>query len=230
MPREQREKFLIGMYEQMWGNINRHITLSWQPATLIVFVAAALKVGLDGQLALGIAASVGLVVTAWFLGHIYDSNEWYHRNHVIVANLERYFQEPGDVQAINPFMGALIPPSRMCKLLTTFKVQRFLAFGLACFLLALVLVLETIPDVRGEKVPTFGSYSHWSFGLVPYAVGIASGFWVRHIRNDRLNQYKRVYCQALAGRVALGDKVEPDDQAFCDAYAREEEAKKARRK
>jgi predicted signal transduction protein with EAL and GGDEF domain len=76
----------------MWGNINRHLTVSWQ-AVAVVAGSFVLFFGLAERPTISLDAAVAmmLILVAFQLCHVYDANTWFNRNLEIVSNIERQF-------------------------------------------------------------------------------------------------------------------------------------------
>jgi hypothetical protein len=100
-PMERRDEFLKEMYGEMWNNINRHLTVSWQ-AVAVLAGGFALFFGLADRQAIAIdgAAALMPLVAAWQLCHVYDANTWFKRNLGIVSNIERQFLTRRDEKEI----------------------------------------------------------------------------------------------------------------------------------
>lgn len=84
-----RSDFLIAMYNQLMGDINRHIVVVWQSVTTLVGAFAAWSLVEKNVISLDIAVTLIVGLSAWVLAHVYDAAYWYNRNLVIIANIEK---------------------------------------------------------------------------------------------------------------------------------------------
>lgn len=200
MPNPKRDEFIIAMYQKMWDNISRSITLSWQPFAVVVALTGVLAVAVKGTIPIWFASSVGFVIVAWFFGHIYDANGWFWRNHLIAANIEHYFAEPDDKERLNPFMGDLVAPTKAAALFSTMRPHYFLAVALSILLLIFTFLFETGPGLFNNTWPTAWGKSFWGLTVLPYAVAAGCAYWVRQFKKGRDAQYKSTYELAMRGR------------------------------
>lgn len=99
-----RNEFLINMYNQMFNDINRHITLTWQP--LITILSAISIIFLQEKLIIPsfLAVSFLFIIISWFIAHIIDAGSWYNRNLVIISNIERQFLNEKDKKLIHCYI------------------------------------------------------------------------------------------------------------------------------
>src|SRR5713101_7865969 len=134
---ERRDVFLKQMYSEMWNNINRHLTVTWQ-AVGVLAGGFAVFFGLAERQAISIdiAAALMLLVAAWQLSHVYDANTWFNRNLGIVSNIERQFLTRRDEKEIEFYFTELHRTPG--DLVGHLNVQRDFGFGVA----ALVLVIH----------------------------------------------------------------------------------------
>ena len=139
----KREAFLLEMYKQMWGNIDRHIMVVWQSVG-VLGGAFAVSAFVEKQLiSLDLAVTIIILVAAWQLAHTIDAGYWYNRNLAIISNIERQFLARADAADIHPYFAERRPP----KLLDHLKIQ--FAFGTA------VAVLVLIYHFNRDVVPGF---------------------------------------------------------------------------
>lgn len=99
----RRADFLIAMYGQLMEDINRHIVVVWQMVSVVGAAVVGLVVAEKQGVPTAYATIVALVVIAWVLEHLHDSNYWYNRNLVMITNIERVFLTPQDVDRIHPY-------------------------------------------------------------------------------------------------------------------------------
>ena len=87
-----KNDFLLHMYDQMWGNINRHILTVWQS---IAAVAGSLTIILfsDSKILSDTwNVSLILLLAFWLLAHVYDAQTWFDRNISIISKIENKFE------------------------------------------------------------------------------------------------------------------------------------------
>jgi len=136
-PKEQREKdrkeFLFKMYEQTWGNINRHLTIVWQSVAALIASAAVLSLVEKNIVPIDIAVGLIVLVSVWLNANLYDANTWYNRNLVIISNIEKQFLDPEDAREIHYFFSE---DHRKYTLVDHLQIQHH--FGIAIALVALI--------------------------------------------------------------------------------------------
>ena len=121
-----RGQFLIAMYREMWGNINRHILVVWQSVGLLAGTFALFALVGSGAISLDFASTIITLTTAWLLAHLVDANYWYGRNLAIITNIERQFLTAADLRHIHPYF----KEHRNYSMLDHLKIQGYLAFGI----------------------------------------------------------------------------------------------------
>ena len=100
-----RKEFLLHMYDQMFNDINRHISVVWQPITVLVGSIALIAAGIRDILSIDLAVAFIIVLVGWLIANLYDSAYWYNRNLVIIANIERQFLMQADLRHIHYYFG-----------------------------------------------------------------------------------------------------------------------------
>ena len=100
-----RPEFLIAMYEQLMGDINRHIVVVWQTLGVLAASIAALVLAEQQHVPTAYAVILVLLVSSWAIEHVHDSNYWYNRNLVMITNIERVFLTNNDLSLIHPYFG-----------------------------------------------------------------------------------------------------------------------------
>ncbi|MGQ3890158.1 hypothetical protein ACQUW5_14155 [Legionella sp. CNM-1927-20] len=124
-----RNEFLINMYNQMFNDIDRHITLTWQP--LITILSAISIIFLQEKLIIPsfLAVSFLIIILTWFIAHILDAGSWYNRNLVIISNIERQLLDEKDKRLIHCYIGN----HRKSKLISHLRINAY--FGWTLYLL-----------------------------------------------------------------------------------------------
>lgn len=128
--KKARATFLVAMYNQLMGDINRHIVVVWQSVTTLVGAFAAWSLIEKNIISLDFAVTLIILIATWVVAHVYDASYWYNRNLVMIANIERQFLVQGDLQEIHYYWAAHRAPAEM---ITHLKLQLSLAVGLALF-------------------------------------------------------------------------------------------------
>lgn len=123
---DRRDEFLVVMYERMWDNINRHLTVVWEAAAITAGAVALFALTENGVLSLDIASTLIVVIAGWAVLHAYDANGWYNRNLAIISNIERVFLEPGDDRKIHYFFSR---PHRRFQLIEHLRIHALLGGG-----------------------------------------------------------------------------------------------------
>lgn len=104
-----RADFLIAMYNQLMGDINRHIVVVWQMAGVLGAAIAAVAIAESEGFPLAVAILLLFTVCFWALDHVHDSNYWYNRNLVMITNIERVFLTEEDIDIIHPYFASHRP-------------------------------------------------------------------------------------------------------------------------
>lgn len=106
---ERRDQFLLKMYDQMWGNITRHVNVVWQSIAAVGASLALFSFTTTGGLSLDYAATAIVVLAGWQVANVLDAGEWFNRNITIIGNIEREFLQPVDRRRIYPKLGRRPP-------------------------------------------------------------------------------------------------------------------------
>ena len=178
-----REEFLLRMYDQMFNDINRHISIIWQPITVLVGSSALLAAGMRDIISIDIAVTFIILLVGWLIANIYDSAYWYNRNLVIIANIERQFLRQTDLRDIHYYFGEHRSKYSM---LTHIRIQWYLGVFIGSLILLyhfLTQALKTCPSISSPAIPFRLEL------LLPYVTGILIFFWLLHWRNHRIRSY-----------------------------------------
>lgn len=180
----RRADFLIAMYEQLMGDINRHIVVIWQMVGVLGAAVAGLVLAEKQGVPTAYGAILVIVVTGWVLEHLYDGNFWYNRNLVMITNIERVFLTVSDVDFIHPYFAA---HRKKGSFLTHLEIQRNYALGIAWLILGYFTLQSVVPT--------------WDFGGKPDVlkwlpfIMLGALLWRNHILKRR---YERKYQEYLA--------------------------------
>ena len=98
---DDRKTFLISMYDQLCHEMDRHIKIIWQIVGVLLSTFAIFALVEKNIISIDIAASILIAVCGLAIAIIIESNFWYNRNLVIVANIERQFLDVNDATEIH---------------------------------------------------------------------------------------------------------------------------------
>jgi len=121
----RRDQFLIAMYKEMWGNINRHILVVWQSIGLLAGTFTLFALVGNNAISLDFATTIIVLTTAWVFAHLLDANHWYGRNLAIIVNIERQFLTAPDLRLIQPYF----KEHRAHSVLDHLAIQAYLSIG-----------------------------------------------------------------------------------------------------
>jgi len=102
---DDRQEFLINMYNQLFNDINRHITLTWQAIGVIGGSAAILALIEKKIITIELAVTLIVFLCFWGMNILIDSAYWYRRNQVMIGNIEKQFLEQSDQRDICHYFG-----------------------------------------------------------------------------------------------------------------------------
>lgn len=192
---EDRREFLKQMYGEMWNNINRHLTVTWQ-AVAVLAGGFALFFGLAEHEAIPVdgAAALMLLLVAWQLCHVYDANTWFNRNLGIISNIERQFLTRSDAKEIEFYFTE--PHRKPGNLLGHLLVQRDFGIGVAVLILLIHFTTRVLP----------GIHSPWSnfdpIRGVPYLTALACLWWVRKSRARQIERQREFVTRSPGAEIA----------------------------
>ncbi len=179
---DNRDQLLLKMYDQLFNDINRHITVIWQSISVVVGAFAVFALVGKNVISLDLANAIIILLVTWLVAHLYDAGYWYNRNLAMIANIERQFLLKSDLKDIHYYFGAHRPNNPM---LTHLKIQKALGIGLG----GLVILYHFIERV----LPVFKNYSNQStfdFSItIPYILLIMSICFLRWLRKNRNRSY-----------------------------------------
>lgn len=141
---QDRIRLLLAMYNQLFNDINRHITVIWQAVAVLAGSLAALYLLEKNIIPPFIAFSLLFLIGFWLWAHVLDASYWYNRNLAIIANIEKQFLKASDKHDIHFYFAGHRENNKM---ITHLRIQKFLALGfIDIFLVAyLLLGIELIP-------------------------------------------------------------------------------------
>lgn len=157
---EARRAFLLQMYTECSGHLDRHVSSVWE--CLAVLAAAVAAVTVDSEkVVFDFAIAIAASVCVWFAASSIDASSWFNRNITIISNIERLFLERGDATLVHRYF---LPPHRAPKMISHFRIH----LALACLVGTLLILLHAHLRV----LPVLGALSleYWS-RMLPLVIG-----------------------------------------------------------
>jgi len=142
---KRRFDFLMGMYSELWGNVNRHLTVIWQSVGVLGAGLALFALTEKNVVGVDFATGAMIVICFWLMANAYVASEWFNRNQAIISNVERQFLYLQDEKEINPFF---LKPRDAGKMESHIRVQWLLGAALAIAVLVRHLFVEVVPTFR----------------------------------------------------------------------------------
>jgi hypothetical protein len=181
---DDRRTFLIEMYNQMFSDINRHITVIWQSVGVVVGAFAIFSLVEKDIIPNDIATSIIVILCFWLFFHMLDAGYWYNRNLAIISNIEKQFLDVSDLKNVHYYFG--LHRSKKNRMITHLKIQAALGWGIL-FLVILYHFLDRIlPGMRAQ---------HSEFDPVrglPYfflIAGLSYGAWLWRDRDESYSNF-----------------------------------------
>jgi hypothetical protein len=179
-PMDDRSKFLIEMYNQMFSDINRHITVVWQSVGVVIGAFAIFALVEKSVISLDQATAIIVLLCAWLFGHMLDAGYWYNRNLVIISNIEKQFLRASDQHDIQYYFG--MHRSKSNRMITHLRLQTALGGGI----LGLVILFHFSQRVW----PTLSMSNEIEITKwLPYAVLAVSMIFCVLLARDRTRSY-----------------------------------------
>ena len=177
---DRRDEFLLEMYRQMFNDINRHITVAWQSAGVVLSAFAVFAFVEKNIISADIATTIVVLCCGWLSLHLLDSGYWYNRNLVIIANIERQFLVRSDLKDIHYYFGGHRTNNKM---IGHIRIQAFLLFALSGLIILYHVFTRVVPGLR----------SPWSsfdpVRTLPYVAAVAATIYGMSFRAGRIRSY-----------------------------------------
>jgi len=157
-PEKPRRDFLLAMYGQLMNDINRHIIVVWQSVGILFGAFAIFALVEKKVVSIEIATSIILLLCGWVIAHVYDASNWYNRNLVIIANIERQFLKVSDLRDIHYYFGR---HRKTGAVINHLEIQMYLAIGVGLLVLALHFFEAVLPVWRNAKEGDGLTYLPW---------------------------------------------------------------------
>jgi len=180
-----RQELLLRMYDQMFNDIHRHITVVWQPITVIVGSVTLLVAGATEVISIDIAEALIILLVGWLIVTLYDSSYWYNRNLAIIANIERQFLKQSDLREIHYYFREHRAKYSM---LTHLRIQ----WTLGLLVGSLILIHHFLTEVlkMWPSIPSSANPFRWEV-ILPYVAVALALIWVCVVRKQRIDSYKK---------------------------------------
>jgi hypothetical protein len=217
----ERRIFLLHMYDQLFNDINRHLTVIWQSIGVVLGAFAVFSLVEKGILSLDIAAALVVLLSLWLVAHVQDASAWYNRNLVIIANIQREFLRPTDLKAIHYYFANHRKPGSMISCL---RIQRVLGYSVLILVLAHHLFDRALLSGLAFLVRAFPSKANlWSYlpkflsiglnnapdftasMLLPYAVAVVGIAWVVASKGVDDNNYSEFVRKSPGRHIDVSD-------------------------
>lgn len=175
-----RKELLLKMYDQMFADINRQLTVIWQSIAVVVGAFAIFALAEKQIISTDIASALVIIITGWSIAHLYDAAYWYNRNLVIIANIERQFLNKDDLKQIHYYFGKHRGDNKM---ITQLRIQYAFGCGIAFIVLIQHFLTRVFPGI-GEEWSTFDAQR-----ILPYLTLLVSIYFLSEIRSHRITSY-----------------------------------------
>lgn len=143
---DDRRTFLIEMYNQMFSDINRHITVIWQSVGVVVGAFAIFSLVEKNIISTDIATSIIIILCFWLFAHMLDAGYWYNRNLAIISNIEKQFLDVSDLRNIHYYFG--LHRSKKNKMITHLRVQAALGWGILSLVILYHFLERILPGMK----------------------------------------------------------------------------------
>jgi hypothetical protein len=141
----RRYDFLKTMYSEMWGNVNRHLTVIWQSVSVLGGALAVFSLVEKNVVNIDVASAIVVIICSWLVANAYITNAWFNRNQAIISNIERQFLRREDLKVIHPYFMSRRPVGKMVEHI---QLQRVLGIFLGVGVLIGDFVLEVWPYIH----------------------------------------------------------------------------------
>src|SRR5688572_21223072 len=144
---DNRKDFLIKMYEQLFNDIDRHHKIVWETMGVLIGAFAVLALVEKNIISIDIASGLIILLSWWVMTHVYDSNYWYNRNLVIIANIERQFLVKEDLKDIQYYFGKHRDKN---VIQTSLKIQKHFCYALIILIIIYHFSKSIFPGFQVE--------------------------------------------------------------------------------
>jgi hypothetical protein len=166
----------------MFNDIDRHHKIVWQTIGVLVGAFAVLALIEKNVISIDIATGLIVLLASWVVAHVYDSNYWYNRNLVIIANIERQFLLVEDLKNIHYYFGK---HRNKNSIQTSLKIQIYFCLAVIILFLVYHFSKSIYPGLRLEF--TFDNLSLQK--AIPYCALLLGLGFICWIRKKRIKDY-----------------------------------------
>ena len=142
----KRKELLLKMYDQLWNNINRQISIVWQSLSGVVGSITLLVLGSNEVLDFDLAITLIVMLCAWLMGHVYDSSLWCNRNLAIISNIERTLLCKKDIEEIHYFF----ENTKEKGMIEHLRLQWMLGLGLSISIILYHFYIRVFPGLESS--------------------------------------------------------------------------------
>ncbi len=93
---QDRKDFLLAMYKELFNNIDRHISLSWQSISIVAAFLTSFILTEKFKVPSFITVFFLIIIITWTIARLIDAEHWYERNIHIISNIEKIFLTEDD--------------------------------------------------------------------------------------------------------------------------------------
>lgn len=144
---QNRKDFLMKIYDQMFNDIDRHHKFVWENIGILIGAFAVFALTEKNLIPFDFAVAIIILISSWVIMQVYDSNYWYNRNLVIIANIERQFLTKEDLKHVHYYFGAHRPVNSVQ---TTLKIQIYFCWTIIVLFLVYHFITAVIPSFHFE--------------------------------------------------------------------------------
>jgi hypothetical protein len=178
---DDRKTFLISMYNQLCNEMDRHIKITWQIVGVLLSTFTVFALVQNELIPLDLATDIVIVVACLALGIIIESNFWYNRNLVMVANIERQFLEPNDASEIHYYF---IKHRDKNAFIDMMKIQMIFVL--------LILIIVVGYHYNEVVLPSLNPENDWDFlKISPYLILVTSSIILYKFYKKRIVNYNK---------------------------------------
>ncbi|WP_157761385.1 hypothetical protein [Chryseobacterium camelliae] len=182
---DDRKEFLTKIYDQMFNDIDRHHKIVWQTIGVLVGAFAVLALIEKHVISIDIATGLIILLACWVIGHVYDSNYWYNRNLVIIANIERQFLLASDLKEIHYYFGK---HRNKNSIQTSLKIQMYFCLSVISIFIVYHFSESIYPGFELE----LNKDNFCPQKIIPYfalIIGIIFIIWIRYKRIKNYDEF-----------------------------------------
>lgn len=179
---DDRKEFLTKIYDQMFNDIDRHHKIVWQTIGVLVGAFAVLALIEKNIISIDIATGLIVLLASWVVAHVYDSNYWYNRNLVIIANIERQFLLVDDLTKIHYYFGKHRDKN---SIQTSLKIQIYFCFAVNLLFIIYHFSNSIYPGFESD----FTSENLCIQKIIPHCALLLGIRFISWIRSKRIKDY-----------------------------------------